>query len=402
MGETMARYTMELRTLVEAGFNCFDESWETFDEDHKPELCSKILRHYWFYEIGSSTPDKFKFYLNEQLALIMPYYNKLYESELLKLQPLFNHYVEGLDDTDRKLKGNLTKCNKRDTMSIKQMANSLQRLANVTENGTRNLDSTSNVKHSYNKTGEEDYTGDEATSGKEITDSDTSTDTTKNIAVEETVSTHDTMSNTLDGSKKTDVNSTVTTSSSRLYSDTPQAEITQQGINIHENYLTNYTSESGNQKTIGTTDETLKNVESKESDGTTKKDTTTTETSKVTGTEDKTVTSTETKDDSHHKTWTEGDTGNQDSTGNEDETTKDTSDSSEHEFSNGSVQDNGSSSEAETALTSDKEKTKRKTLQQGFTVSQAELLKEWRSTFINIDQMIIRDLAENFMGVYAL
>ena len=47
----MSRYTMELGKLVGSGYEIFDDSWTTFVEMHKKELCDKIIRHYFFYEI---------------------------------------------------------------------------------------------------------------------------------------------------------------------------------------------------------------------------------------------------------------------------------------------------------------------------------------------------------------
>lgn len=90
----VSRYTMELGKLVGSGYEIFDDSWTTFVEMHKTELCDKIIRHYFFYEIGQETPDRFKHYLNEHLARIMPYYNQLYKSELLEIIPLYNHFLE--------------------------------------------------------------------------------------------------------------------------------------------------------------------------------------------------------------------------------------------------------------------------------------------------------------------
>lgn len=397
----MARYTMELRQLVESGFNCFDDSWTTFQPEHKAELCSKILRHYWFYDIGMSTPDKFKFYLNEQLAMIMPYYNQLYESELLKIAPLFNHFVETIDDTDRKSNGDLTKCNKRDTMSVRQMANSIKKLDDATRDINRNLDSTGNTKYTDQKTGSEDTTRKDDTSISEVTDLDTTSTGKKDVTEEVTSTGKETMTDTLDGTKTTETESTTNTTSSRFYSDTPQGEVSQSGVNIDKSYLTNYTHDTANQTVNGTTTETLHNDESKTTDTTKTDNTATGETTSGSGTEDKTVTTTKETTETIGKEWSENDTGNQDETGTETEKQTDVSSSESKEFSNGSSQNNETSDEAEAQTRADKESVKRKIKEQGYTVSQSELLREYRKTFLNIDQMIIRELAENFMGVFA-
>ena len=49
----------ELGQLVSTGYQVFDDTWSTYIPEHKSELCAKIVRHYFFYEIGQDTPDKF-------------------------------------------------------------------------------------------------------------------------------------------------------------------------------------------------------------------------------------------------------------------------------------------------------------------------------------------------------
>lgn len=61
-----------------------------FDESYKAVLCTKILRHYYTREIGLETVGLWKLKLNTKMAEIMPYYNQLYQSELLKFDPLKN------------------------------------------------------------------------------------------------------------------------------------------------------------------------------------------------------------------------------------------------------------------------------------------------------------------------
>lgn len=46
----------------------------------REELNKKIIDHYRFYEIGSSTPGRFLYNLEMTLNEIMPYYNQLYKS----------------------------------------------------------------------------------------------------------------------------------------------------------------------------------------------------------------------------------------------------------------------------------------------------------------------------------
>lgn len=103
----MSKYTTQVRFICETsakltvseGFNdiedILDKSWNKifsnfpiFDEEYRAELCKKILRHYYTREICCETVGRWKLFLNDKMKNIMPYYNQLYQSELLKIQPL--------------------------------------------------------------------------------------------------------------------------------------------------------------------------------------------------------------------------------------------------------------------------------------------------------------------------
>ena len=103
----MSKYTTEVRFICEnasgltksVGFNdvesVLDKSWSKifsdfpiFDEEYRAELCKKILRHYYTREICCETVGRWKLFLSDKMRNIMPYYNQLYQSELLKIQPL--------------------------------------------------------------------------------------------------------------------------------------------------------------------------------------------------------------------------------------------------------------------------------------------------------------------------
>lgn len=106
----MAVYTTLLRNIVEekaglvsskgyASVNelitkavplIFNFDFPIFDERYRNVLCSKILKHYYMREIGTETYGLWHLYLDTTLNEIMPYYNKLYETELLKFNPLYD------------------------------------------------------------------------------------------------------------------------------------------------------------------------------------------------------------------------------------------------------------------------------------------------------------------------
>lgn len=78
----MSVYTMEFRAFFDAGFKIGD--YPIWDEAYRNVLNNKIKSHYYFREIGQETPNRFKFYLDTKLNEIMPYYNELYKTTLLK------------------------------------------------------------------------------------------------------------------------------------------------------------------------------------------------------------------------------------------------------------------------------------------------------------------------------
>lgn len=104
----MSKYTTELRYICEfeagltesKGFDDIDDiiteaapkifnfDFPIFDEQYRLPLEKKILLHYYTREIGQETYGLWKLKLCSRMNDIMPYYNKLYESELLNITPL--------------------------------------------------------------------------------------------------------------------------------------------------------------------------------------------------------------------------------------------------------------------------------------------------------------------------
>lgn len=92
----MSKYTTELRYYLQTLAKTEDEenvtdilekSWNLvfnfdfpiYDEKHRQELCTKILLHYYFREIGTETIGAWHIKLQMKMNEIMPYYNKLYQ-----------------------------------------------------------------------------------------------------------------------------------------------------------------------------------------------------------------------------------------------------------------------------------------------------------------------------------
>jgi hypothetical protein len=86
----MSKYTVELRFLIENNFDLDLKQYPIFDENYRDILNNKIIKHFYFREIGFETAELFKFYLNRTMTEIMPLYNQYYKSCLLEFNPLYN------------------------------------------------------------------------------------------------------------------------------------------------------------------------------------------------------------------------------------------------------------------------------------------------------------------------
>jgi hypothetical protein len=76
--------------LTKAAPKVFDFEFPIFDEDYRLGLEKKILLNYYTREICEEAVGLWKLRLQSTMNVIMPYYNKLYESELLKFNPLYD------------------------------------------------------------------------------------------------------------------------------------------------------------------------------------------------------------------------------------------------------------------------------------------------------------------------
>lgn len=102
----MASYTIELGTILRMVHASPEDNWETgwgtiglacypiYDEAHRGALNGRIIRHYFLREIGVETPEMFAYYMDEAMRLIMPAYNKMYQSELLSVANLLGTSLE--------------------------------------------------------------------------------------------------------------------------------------------------------------------------------------------------------------------------------------------------------------------------------------------------------------------
>jgi hypothetical protein len=111
----MASYTMQLREYIEQASQdetlpikeqiekgrpkLFDFDYPIFDESYKNVFETHFIRNFYMREIGFETEGLFKFNLENWLIINMPYFNKLFESEL-KTFDIFSNYK--MDVTNKK------------------------------------------------------------------------------------------------------------------------------------------------------------------------------------------------------------------------------------------------------------------------------------------------------------
>lgn len=361
----MSKYTTEVRFICEsavgldesAGYDnvndiikaaapsIFGTDWPIFDEAYRLTLECKILRHYYTREISEETAGLWKLRLTDRMNMIMPYYNKLYESELLKFNPLY--------DVDlfrkRQVQTDGTSTSTENGHSNTQTENAQNRTiagtntSNVTTNNTSTSNSTTD--------GTSDTTN-QNTSKRDYSDTGSS-----------------------ESSGEQSANSSTDTTNRRLYSDTPQdgvdfTEVT--STQPSSVYLTNLTKDIGHTAT--------------ESSGTNSGNTSTNQSGNSTVTDN--GTSNTTVNNTVNGTVT--DEGGSNTTGETNTTDNLTGNGSSNTFTDSTAK--GQISNTEDYLEHVYGK-------QGYG-NYSKMLSEYRSTFLNIDKMVVDDLSDLFFGLW--
>lgn len=368
----MSKYTTELRYVCEMasgldtskGYDDIEEivttaapnifnDYPIFDEEYRPVLNKKILMHFYTREICEETVGLWKLRLATRMNEIMPYFNKLYESELLRYNPLMDvDYTEQHTGSGTILG---TDSEKRDTDSVRAN-NTSQQEKNVR---TDNLTSTENTEEN----------------------SDVTTANIASTARNETVANTGTVGVVSDGTSSRDTNTTVDSTDDQLhwdlYSDTPQGTIEDivGKTSEHNRYLTNARENTDHDKFDSETD----THDSEEHEDET---TTTNNTKTQTNSSDITNNSTDRKDNSErHTESTRGGTVSYDNT-----STRTGADMINEKVN----------AEYEKRTNTTDEYTLRKFGKRGeYTYSR--MIKEFRDTFLNIDEMVINRLNDLFM-----
>lgn len=124
----MAKYTITIKSLIDNNFDFKMDSYPIFDENYRNTLNNNILYHYYENEIGFETASLFRFYLNQKLNEIMPYYNELYKVQKKIIDE--NLLLNNVNLTER-----LTGSNTTNTSSTSQSSNKGKNLFQDTPQG---------------------------------------------------------------------------------------------------------------------------------------------------------------------------------------------------------------------------------------------------------------------------
>ena len=382
----MAIYTTLIRSIVEqrqadehVGPDDFSvayatlglDSYPIFDENYRATLNDKIIRHFYFREIGQETVARFRFYMDMTMRENMPYFNQLYESLNLIVDPITN-----------------VRYTYEDVISLQTLDTSSSETS-ATGSATRN---TYETHAGDDVTEAERGTTDTETlsHGKTVTDTyvhgHTLTDTANYGKTGHTVEdTHYGRTENTTNSGHDDVLEG-STHERTIRSDTPMNQITNQGVESL-NYATevDYTDREG--KTAGRTDfGGITDVSTGGSDFTTTDSTdggtdTATHAHTGTDTDTKANTGTDTTTTAHAGTDTTTLTHGESITTNDGTATSDTG-----------------SAETERSIDTDTTKTHVGSGYQG--TSPSKLLEEYRKTFLNVDMQVIASLDRLFMGLW--
>lgn len=384
----MSKYTTEVRYICETyaglkeseGYNkindiitnsmdkIFDFDYPIFDENYKSVLQRKILKHYYTREIGMETVGLWKHFLDMKMNEIMPYYNKLYLSETLEFNPLYDVDLTRTRKTDGEKAGQSTTTSEERGTQGSQI--DVEKGETIAKNSIENNQETTTNTTELSGT-------DRETKSKSIGGTDTKTST---------LSGTDRLSRAItDSGSDTETGSDIKKNTRwDIYSDTPQGSL--QNVE-NETYLTNARKiiDDGTGSTTSKTTNFGKQVN--QSDTTTygKVDTDVAQYGQTIGENNSVI---------YGKTTEE--TGSLEGEKSGEETTQISGTEGTH--TNASHTKNGNETTNDNVVTTEDfiEHVYGKTP----GVSFARLLVEYRDALLNIDKMIINELADLFLNLW--
>lgn len=367
--------------IKRANRTIFDFDYPIFDNNYKEELELKIIRHYYMREIGAETFGLWQLYLCDKLNEIMPYYNQLYTSTLLKLEPLINLSTANVETENENYKGNEVTGNVKGT-SINESTNSSlsdtwgSRLDNHSE-GNNSSDSSSSATS-------------QASSGRVSTPGVVTT-------VQNTGSSTDSSNSSATDSQISPTKSVNKSTSWNINSDTPQGGLNNITGGTAAVTDANLGAPHGDNQYASSVDEATNTSKSETTAGTT---TTSSSSSGNSASNSTSMTSMSGHDDVHT---------DDSSSENRYVASKGNNTADAYEQKSGTDSHSGNASrlyidKVNDDTTHDSNSSRAKNLYntiKGLSgVSQSKLLQEWRETFLNIDKQIIEDLGVLFFGLY--
>lgn len=213
----MSEYTVQLKWIIEsmtadmvgqpivsrieaAAKKIFDFDYPIWAEDYRPTLERKILMRYFNKEIGLETVGLWKFYLNERLNRIMPYYNQLYGSVVKEYD--FTNSVdmtETFTENETETTGD-DMTSGRESNTTDNVTNTVQQSENVENNGTINDSGTNSNTRLTSDLPQANYAG--VDYGTQLVEDNGTTGNDR--------TSHDTTERTANGTQKTDSTGNVT------------------------------------------------------------------------------------------------------------------------------------------------------------------------------------------------
>lgn len=377
----MSKYTTEVRWICESksGFDedvlktktvdeiitasrdsIFNFTYPIYAEGHREELEHKILRHYYTREIGAETFGLWQLQLNDKLNVIMPYYNKLYQYQ----EQIAQKGLNNIDVTTTQLR-----------------TDALKRTDNFTQ--TDNLKRTEDFTRTDDLTRTDDFTRtDDLRESDQVNRTDALIRTDNFTRTDNLLKTDDyTHGENTEIDKENEIHDNInfTDTTDDKYSDTPQGSLS--GV-IADTYLTDFRriSKSDNTNQIKTEVGSDTVTGQKTDAGTTANTGTQTNAGTVSNTGSQTINTSIQNTGTQRNAGTSENTGTQRNAG--------TVDNTGTQKNEGTVDNTGTQSFEGT--------------ERGYRGSEIyeKMLSQLSEVIINIDRMIINELADLFFNLW--
>lgn len=148
-------FPLSIAEKIERGRkHLFDFDYPFFNNEYRKEFETHFIRNFYMREIGFEVFGLFKFHLETWMMINMPYWNKMFESELIKYNPLINTKMDVTHSTTKEKNQNENKTeNSSSTTDGNTTLNGTNELnENRQSSGNGETDSTKNSNLSQNGT----------------------------------------------------------------------------------------------------------------------------------------------------------------------------------------------------------------------------------------------------------